>query len=347
MKNGHRTEQAERIDLSLIAIDRSMLDALAANGSIDSDLRRASLLWLHPPYMWAQWSIRLLLAFGTGLVLTGLVFFFAFNWAAMPDLVKLGLIQAGLIGATAGAWWLGTGRIVGQLLLLAASVLVGIFMAVFGQVYQSGADAWTLFAVWALAITPWTMLSRSPFHWLLWAGLVNLALSLWWDQTIQPFTHKSDMQGMLLAAFNLLLLAVREGLTMGRPTHWLSPPWTRWLLLAGILAASFPFLYQGYSDPGANSWLLIAALVATIAIAALFFAYRVMGLDVPALAMILLLSCLLAVLLFANLLDALDWSSLAITFLTALVAIGVFALSAGYLRSLLPKSSEREAMGHD
>ncbi|WP_157967653.1 DUF2157 domain-containing protein [Cohaesibacter intestini] len=342
MQRQKKPQQAEAVDLSDIVIDRSMLDALAAKGSIDADLRRASLEWLHPPHMWAQWVVRLLLAFGAALVLTGILFFFAFNWASLPHLAKLGLIQAALLTAALGAWWFGTGRIVGQLLLITASVLVGVFMAAFGQIYQSGADAWTLFAIWAVAITPWTILSRSPFHWLVWFVLVNLALSLWWDQTIDAGSHKQDMLAMLMAALNLGLLTVREALTRGKPTHWLAPLWTRWLLLAAILVSSFPFLYEGYSDPADSMLLLAAAIIASIVIGALFVNYRLAVPDIPALAMILLLGCLLAVLLFANLLDALDMSSLGITFLTALVAIGVFALSAGYLRGLLAKAGDRE-----
>jgi len=342
MQRQKKPQQAEAVDLSDIVIDRSMLDAMAAKGSIDADLRRASLEWLHPPHLWAQWVIRLLLAFGTALVLTGILFFFAFNWASLPDLAKLGLIQAALLAVVLGAWWFGTGRIVGQLLLIAASVLVGVFMATFGQIYQSGADAWTLFAIWAVAITPWSVLSRSPFHWLVWFALVNLALSLWWDQTIDAGRYKQDMLAILMATLNLVLLTLREVLTRGKPTHWLAPLWTRWLLLAAILVSSFPFLYEGYSDPAESLLLLVAAVCATVVIAALFLAYRLTDPDIPALAMILLLACLLVVLLFANLLDALDMSNLGVTFFTALVAIGVFALAAGYLRGLLSKAGDRE-----
>lgn len=342
MQRQNEPQGAGAPDLSRIVIDRSMLDALAAKGSITAELRQTSLQWLHPPHMWAQWILRLLLAFGTGLVLSGIVFFFAFNWASLPDLAKLGLIQAGLIATVFGAWWLGPDKILGQLLLIASSVLVGVFMAAFGQIYQSGADAWTLFAIWALAISPWTMLSHSAFHWLLWYLLVNLALSLWWDQTIDVEAHKSDMLSMLMAAFNLALLAAREALCLGKPTHWLAPRWTRWLLLATILAASFPFLYQGFSEPGDSMLMLVAASVAAVVIAALFLAYRLTGADVPALAMILLLASLLVVLLFANLLDALDMSAFTITFFTAIVAIGIFALSAGYLRGLLSKMAANQ-----
>ena len=45
--------------------------------------------------------------------------------------------------------------------LIAASVLVGVLLAVIGQVYHTGADAYSLFAAWTLLILPWTLASRS------------------------------------------------------------------------------------------------------------------------------------------------------------------------------------------
>ncbi len=154
-------------DWRRIAIDRHMLDELLSGDKISQADWQSSLDWLHPSHQWARWAMRLFLSFGTALVLAGIVFFFAFNWTYLPDLTKLGIIQAALILSAVGAWHFGTGQVVGQMLLISASVLVGVFMAVFGQSYQSGADAWTLFALWTALITPWTVLSRSPFHCLL------------------------------------------------------------------------------------------------------------------------------------------------------------------------------------
>ncbi len=43
----------------------------------------------------------------------------------------------------------------GKAALLLATLLLGVFLALFGQTYQTGADPWQLFANWALLILPW------------------------------------------------------------------------------------------------------------------------------------------------------------------------------------------------
>ena len=339
-------QKTSATDWRRIAIDRHILDDLLADGTIDQAIWQSSLDWLHPSHQWARWAMRLFLAFGTALVLAGIVFFFAFNWLILPDLTKLGLIQGALILSAIGAWYLGIEQVIGQLLLISASVLVGVFMAVFGQVYQSGADAWTLFALWAVLITPWTLLSRSPFHWLLWLALANLALSLWWDQAIGRIPNKSELQMLMHVALNTGLLAIREVCLTRASDHWLSPIWTRWILLACLLIASFPVLYEGYTEFARDPVSLGGAVVCSAVIGSLFFLFRKKQLDIPALAMILLLSALLSVMLFVELMEALDISNIGITFLTALFVISVFALAASYLRGLLSLEKEEEGMTH-
>ena len=90
--------------LNSLSLDRHLLDELARRGVITPELRQMSLDWLHPPRAWAHWAMILMLAFGTGLILSGIVFFFAFNWASIPDLAKLAMIEVGVIAAAVGSW---------------------------------------------------------------------------------------------------------------------------------------------------------------------------------------------------------------------------------------------------
>lgn len=335
--------------LKQLTVDRHLLDGLVVRKVIDAEQWQASLNWLHPPHQWARWTMLLLLCFGTGLVLTGVVFFFAFNWAMMSDLFKLGLIQTGLVLAAVGAWAFGVRHILGQLLLIAAAILVGVFMAVFGQVYQSGADAWTLFAVWALLITPWTLASRSAALWALWLLLVNLGFSLWWEQTQSHGHAPEKLQLLLHAAINGAALISREFL-VGRAEggKWLAQLWTRWILVAAVLMAIFPILFDVYAHPfdaGLLAWAY--ACVATVIAIGLLLYYRLAQYDIPALAMGLLMISILATMLCGNLLDALGLNELGVTFFTAIFAIAVFALSAGYLRKLQAQTIKPGEQDHD
>ena len=103
---------------------------------------------------------RSLLFVGSSLVLAGVIFFFAYNWSRMNAIAKFGLIEVGLLLCVLAASNRGLDRLTGKVLLLAASVLVGVLLAVYGQVYQTGADAYETIVVWALLILPWVIVGR-------------------------------------------------------------------------------------------------------------------------------------------------------------------------------------------
>ena len=119
--------------------------------------------------------------------------------------------------------------------MLAASLLLGALFALVGQIYQTGADTYELFAVWAAAILPWALVGRSPALWVLWLTLVNLALSLY-------FLTFGSLWGMLFApekliwllfGLNTAALAVWEGLAVAG-IAWLRERWSvRILATAG------------------------------------------------------------------------------------------------------------------
>src|SRR5215470_20043225 len=110
---------------------------------------------------WAIWGRRALLVIGAGHLLAGIITFFAYNWADMSAVAKFATVEAGLVVALAGAWFAGIERAVGEMLLIAASILVGVLLAVIGQVYNTDADAYSLFMAWTLLILPWTLAARS------------------------------------------------------------------------------------------------------------------------------------------------------------------------------------------
>jgi uncharacterized membrane protein len=70
--------------------------------------------------------------------------------------------------------------------LLTAGVLVGVLLAIFGQVYQTGADPYGLFLGWALLILPWVLIGRQAGLCMLLSALANLALILYWTQVLHP-----------------------------------------------------------------------------------------------------------------------------------------------------------------
>jgi uncharacterized membrane protein len=135
---------------------------------------------------WQRFLDRFLIAVGALLIVAGIAAFFAWNWADLHHMAKFALIQGGIAAAVLIAWRLKLDSIGGGASLFAAAFLVGVLFAVFGQVYQTGADPYGLFLVWAVLILPWAIIGRQPGLWLLFQLLLNLTLILYWIQVLHP-----------------------------------------------------------------------------------------------------------------------------------------------------------------
>jgi len=189
---------------------------------------------------WSTWARHALLALGAGHLLAGIIFFFAYNWDDLPVLAKFALVEAGIIISALSAFFLGMDRPAGQALLIGASVLTGVLLAVIGQVYQTGADAYELFATWVLLILPWTLASRSAAHWLVWLIVTYLAIGLYGLQVLIPADRLDGTELLLiLGAVSAALLAVRE-LVCRSGVPWLAARWTR--LVPAFATLLFTFL---------------------------------------------------------------------------------------------------------
>lgn len=112
------------------------------------------------------WISSRLLAAGTGFILAGLVCFFAANWRHLGVLFKLGLPLAGLAACGVGAYYKRLETAAGQAFAFGAAVFIGIFLAVFGQVYQSGAFVYEWFGKWGLLLLPLCAAARNKWLWL-------------------------------------------------------------------------------------------------------------------------------------------------------------------------------------
>jgi uncharacterized membrane protein len=188
---------------------------------------------------WARWGRHALLALGAGQFLAGIVFFFAYNWNDLTDIGKFATVETALVIAAGGALLVGIDRAFGQVLSIAASVLTGVLLAVIGQVYQTGADAFELFVAWAVLILPWAVVSRSAVHWLLWLIVADVALALYGEQVltvVHAVTH-GDVW-VLVGATVVVALALRE-IAVRKGYDWLVPHWTRLVLLSAALAILF------------------------------------------------------------------------------------------------------------
>ncbi|MCP4622686.1 MAG: DUF2157 domain-containing protein, partial [bacterium] len=142
--------------------------ALHREGLLSDEAFTVARVVLRPGSNWLSWARRMLLFLGGALVLAGVIFFFAYNWASMGRLLKLGLIQAGIFACIIVSRSRGRGSLGGKMLLLSGSVLVGVLLAVYGQIYQTGADAFELFVGWGVLISVWVIFSEFAALWMVW-----------------------------------------------------------------------------------------------------------------------------------------------------------------------------------
>lgn len=120
-----------------------------------------------------RWSISLLGLTGVALLLSGIVCFFAYNWEKIGLVLKFSLPLLGLLGCAVSAYFKGLSSNTGKVLSFSCGIFIGIFWAVYGQVYQTGSFVYEFLGVWALCLLPLALLAGNRWIWVLWAGLLN------------------------------------------------------------------------------------------------------------------------------------------------------------------------------
>lgn len=131
---------------------------------------------------------------GGALTGMGAIMWVAANWMGFGRYGRLLLAEMSVFLPLALLWWRPQWR-----LPLAVMALLGIgaLLACIGQTYQTGADPWQLFAVWALLALPLCLGIRHETVWLPWLLVAMTALSL---------LQGTEPSGFGSAGFNELLL---------------------------------------------------------------------------------------------------------------------------------------------
>lgn len=285
---------------------------------------------------WREQIGRILLALGAGLFAAGVIFFFAYNWQALSAAAKFAIIESGIALAALAGWWVGLERLGGKLLVFLAAVLTGVFLAVHGQTYQTGADTWLLFAAWAALILPWVALARLPALWVFWLLVLNLAVALSWDAS--GFLHLMGgdplWPAVSLALTNALALAAWE-LASARGWQWMDDGWVRAL----IIVATFGFLTLGVcrlvvadsDDSHLSAWRWLVPLwLAACALA--YWFYRQVRPALPCLTTVILSVCIVVVTAIGRLVFDDPGDEVGAFFLMAFIVLAIFCGAVFWLR---------------
>lgn len=147
----------------------------------------------------------------------GIIFWVAANWDLLSRGGRFALLQAVIAVMCAGALLRPAARV--PLSVLALLGIGGLF-AYFGQTYQTGADPWQLFALWAALSLPLCLGVRHDALWAPWALVAMSAISLW----IHAYSghswrvDASDLAVHLAGWSMALLLTVAASPAFGRYT---------------------------------------------------------------------------------------------------------------------------------
>lgn len=197
----------------------------------------------------------------------------------MHRLQKLALAGGLLAIAVAIATALGPDRPGGKAALLGSALLTGALMALFGQIYQTGADPFELFAWWALLILPWVIVSRFAPMWLLWIGLLNTAALMYFQA--RAWGLLGILFGVagtvwILFAINVTALITWET-ALARGIPWLQRWGARGIgFLAGGVA-TFAGVVSVIDSRELGAWSFPLYLAWAVA---MYYAYRVYMVDV-------------------------------------------------------------------
>lgn len=139
------------------------------------DLWRLAALDEEPPGT-ALWLTRLIAVLAAALLGLGLILWLAANWSDLGRMTKFALLEGIVVAAASAAALRREWRTPFLLLALFGQ---GAVLAFFGQTYQTGADPWQLFALWAVLALPLALAARSDVLWVPFALVAVTAVALW------------------------------------------------------------------------------------------------------------------------------------------------------------------------
>lgn len=128
---------------------------------------------------WRAFTFRFLNAAGIASLGAGIIFFVAANWQDYGILGRFAILQAAFVACIAAAWWRPPPAAVGQGALALATLLTGALLALFGQSYQTGADLYELFFIWAALALPFALAGASGAVWATWWAVLDVGLALY------------------------------------------------------------------------------------------------------------------------------------------------------------------------
>ncbi|MGB3800727.1 MAG: DUF2157 domain-containing protein, partial [Lewinella sp.] len=186
---------------------------------------------------WRKLLEYLLLGSGASFLLSGIFFFFAYNWEALSGATKIGIAGGAFLVTALAGIFAPLPRLPRLIMHTAAVTLIGAILAVLGQVYQTGANAYDFFLGWLILSLPWAAaLPFAPLY-LVVVGLINAAFITYTQQIGIELSFL--VTGMLLFGCNLICWMVLWSWFRSRPRfNWLLQLVAFWAVIVATVNIS-------------------------------------------------------------------------------------------------------------
>jgi len=312
--------------------------------NVQQVVRLEALVPLQPPRAaWLAAGTRFCTLAGALLLAAAVVFFFAYNWDGMHRFAKLALATGALVACVVAALASRPAGLVWQAALFGAALCTGALLALIGQIYQTGADIWELFAAWTVLMLPFVLLARSWPTWLLCLLVSNLWVTrmIWQDDVLWQLGVQDEAVelALWLALNTLWWQAARHGerwmLNVSAPGRYLE----RICAALALTALTLGAMRGVFGEAWAPNFVVYVPLFIAVA-ATGFWYYRHQRLDIVMLGSLSVASVFVACSVLQRILN--DH-----LFVTAAFVLGASGYLAIWLKNLIRQQHQQDMAATD
>jgi uncharacterized membrane protein len=225
---------------------------------------------------------RIVAVLGAALAGFALILWIAANWDDRGRFGRFALLEGAVLATGIAALASPRARVP---LALAAMLAIGGLFAYFGQTYQTGADAWQLFALWAVLSLPLCLAVRSDVLWAPFALIAMAGISLWMHAQAghQWRVRPEDLRIHGIGWMAAILLCAALSAALRRFTG--AGAWAlRTAVTLAIVMITFGAVVASFGSLGAlQFWIGLAVMLIAVAVFALPEMYDLYALSAAAL----------------------------------------------------------------
>jgi uncharacterized membrane protein len=269
-------------------MNRKELDGLVAHYRLTPPQVERALALAHArpsPQETLNFATRALVLAGVLSLAAGVVFLIAANWSELRVFGRFVMVEALLLISLVLAFLRPPPHPIGRHALLGGFVLAGVLLALVGQTYQTGANVYELFLLWAVLGLPIVLAGQWSILWMAWVLVLNTALGLF--VTARPdvggplwflsgMASRSSVPLLIATLTNVALWALAEYLhaRVRNVAHQVPGPLRSLILACAIAFATWAGIraIASFSGPRLTDWwsiLWVVALLAGVGIYAL------------------------------------------------------------------------------